>query len=151
LSKKSGSVPTSGKGLVIDSSVAIAWCFADERDVYSQAILDAIATTPAHVPNLWHLEVANTLIVGERRKRSTEADTAAWMTFLAALPLLVDEDTSSRAFPAISHLARAHHLSAYDAAYLELAMRKGLSMATLDEKLRAAARSTGVALYEIQP
>ena len=149
LSKKKGVAKSSKEGLVIDSSVAIAWCFADERDDYSQSVLDAVAFQPAFVPDLWHLEVANTLVVGERRKRSTQAETIAWLNFLAELPLIVDEETKTRAFADITNLARSHNLSAYDAAYLELALRRGLPLATLDEKLRTAAKAVGVALYDI--
>ncbi len=138
------------EGFVVDSSITLAWCFPDEIDDYPQAVLDALATEPAFVPDLWHLEVANTLVVGERRKRSTQADTVAWMNFLSDLPITVDEETKDHVFADTTHLARSNNLSAYDAAYLELAMRRGLPLATLDEGLRAAARTVGVALYGIQ-
>lgn len=134
-------------GLVLDSSVAIAWCFPDERDDYSQSVLDALASVPAFVTDLWHLEVANALLVGERRKRSTQAETVAWLGFLADLPITVDEETRARAFNDITSLAREQGLSAYDAASLELAMRRGLPLATLDEELKAAAEAVGVALH----
>lgn len=147
MSPKKGSAQAFKNGLVIDSSIAIAWCFPDERDDYSQSILDALAAEPAFVPGLWHLAVANTLVVGERRKRSTQAETVAWMSFLAELPITIDEETKAHASAEITHLARAHNLSAYDAAYLELAMRRGLPLATLDEKLKTAARAVGISLY----
>lgn len=136
--------------LVVDSSVTIAWCFPDKRDDYSQVVLGALARGRAIVPNLWRLEVANTLLVGERRGRSTQADTAAWLGFLSALPIDVDDETGARAFGDIMGLARAHGLSAYDAAYLELAMRRRLPLATLDEKLKSAARTAGVVLYGLK-
>lgn len=135
--------------LVVDSSVAIAWCFPEERDDYPQAVLGALSRGRAVVPHLWHLEVANTLLVGERRKRSTQANTAAWLGFLSALPIDVDDETRTRAFGEILSLAREHGLSAYDGAYLELAMRRRLPLATLDEKLKSAARAAGVVLYEV--
>jgi predicted nucleic acid-binding protein len=147
LSKRKGVAKSATKGLVIDSSIAIAWCFPDEQDAYSQSVLDALVNEPAIVPDLWHLEVANTLLVGERRKRSTQANTVQWMTFLASLPITVDEHTHFHAFGDITALGRSHNLSAYDAAYLELAMRRGLPLATRDEKLKAAARAVGVILY----
>jgi hypothetical protein len=75
LSKKKGIAPIPAEGLILDSSISVAWCFTDEQDDYSQSILDALETTIAVVPYLWHLEVANVLLVGERRKRSTQADT----------------------------------------------------------------------------
>ena len=109
---------------MIDSSISIAWCFPDEQDDYSQTVLDALASERAFVPDLWHLEVANTLLVGERRKRSTQANTVTWLGFLSSLPIAVDEETKAHAFGNTLSLARDHNLSAYDAAYLELAMRR---------------------------
>jgi predicted nucleic acid-binding protein len=147
LSKKKAPPGSARKVLVIDSSVAIAWCFPDERDTYSRSVLDALASEQAVVPELWHLEVANTLVVGERRKRSTQADTVAWLGFLSCLPITVDEQTKARAFGDTAGLARAHGLSVYDAAYLELALRRGLPLATLDDALKAAAKVVGVALF----
>ena len=86
LSRKKAVAKPPKAGLVIDSSISIAWCFPDEQDDYSQTVLDALASERAFVPDLWHLEVANTLVVGERRKRSTQADTVTWLglSFLAA-------------------------------------------------------------------
>jgi predicted nucleic acid-binding protein len=149
LSKKKGVAKPPKEGLVIDSSVAIAWCFPDEQDDYSQSVLDALASERAIVPDLWHLEVANTLLVGERRKRSTQANTVTWLGFLASLPIAVDEDTRAHAFGDALSLAREHNLSAYDASYLELAMRRGLPLATLDDKLKAAALAVGVTVYGV--
>ena len=102
------------------------------------------------MPDHWHLEVANTLLVGERRRRCTQADTVAWMSFLTELPIAVDDETRAHAFTDTTHLARSHNLSSYDAAYLELAMRRGLPLATLDDKLKAAAQAVGVALYAVK-
>jgi predicted nucleic acid-binding protein len=149
LSKKKGAPKPAKHGLIIDSSVAIAWCFPDEQDDYSQSVLDALATERAIVPDLWHLEISNTLIVGERRKRSTQANTVKWLGFLASLPIAVDEETKLHAFGITVSLAREHNLSAYDAAYLELAIRRGLPLATLDEKLKTAAQTVGVPLYGV--
>ena len=145
--KKAAKPPKAG--LVIDSSISIAWCFPDEQDEYSQIVLDALASEQAHVPDLWHHEVANTLIVGERRKRSTQANTVTWLGFLSSLPIAVDDETKAHAFGNALSLARDHNLSAYDAAYLELALRRGLPLATLDDKLKAAAQAGGVPLYGV--
>jgi predicted nucleic acid-binding protein len=134
-------------GFVLDGSVALAWCFPDEKAPYPDAVLTSLAATRAMVPSLWHLEIANVLLVSERRNRSTEANTTAWLAFLQALPITVDEETPVRAWREVLTLARAHRLSSYDASYLELALRRGLPLATLDDKLRAAARATGVPLY----
>lgn len=149
MSKKKGVAKPPKEGLVIDSSVAIAWCFPDEQDAYSQSVLEALASERAIVPDLWHLEVANTLLVGERRKRSTQANTVTWLGLLASLPIAVDEETKAHAFADTLSLAREHNLSVYDAAYLELAMRRGLPLATLDDKLKVAAQAVGVVLYGV--
>lgn len=131
---------------VLDSSMAVAWSFEDETNDYADHVQGQLATKRAVVPLLWPLEVANALLVGERRKRSTEADTARWTAMLAGLQIRVDEQTNSSAWTTTLALARRHKLSAYDAAYLELAIRRGLPLATLDEQLKAAATVAGVAL-----
>ncbi|MFI5456604.1 MAG: type II toxin-antitoxin system VapC family toxin [Isosphaerales bacterium] len=136
-------------GLVVDSSVAVAWCFPDEKGPYPQSVLDSLATVGAIVPSLWPLEVANALLMGERRKRSTPDETLKSVQFLDSLPITQDDVTGAQAFGHTLHLARAHNLSAYDAAYLELAMRRGLPLATLDDKLKTAAVAVGVPLYSV--
>jgi predicted nucleic acid-binding protein len=150
LSKKKGIAPAATDRLVIDSSIALSWCFTDEQSDYTQSVLDALASQSAIVPYLWHLEIANVLLVGERRSRCTQADTVHWLAFLSALPITIDDETAARAWQETLHLARAHNLSAYDAAYLELAIRRGLSLATLDNKLKAAAVAVGVQLFAVQ-
>ncbi len=134
-------------GFVPDSSVALAWCFPDEKAPYPQAVLDSLATVTAVVPSLWHLEIANALLTGERRQRCTQSDTLQWTTFLSSLPISVDPETTARAWNDILVLARTHNLTAYDAAYLELALRRGLPLATLDAQLKVAAIAAGVPLY----
>ena len=137
--------------LVLDNSIAIAWCFADEKDAYADGIAARFPRLEAWVPGLWPLEVANALLMGERRGRSTQADTVTWTAFLAALPIVVDDETNANAWGHTLALARSQNLSAYDAAYLELAMRKGVPLATLDNKLKAAAAAVGVPLYQPPP
>lgn len=132
---------------VLDGSVTMAWYFADEMNDYANSVRESLDESRAVVPSLWPLEVANTILVGEKRKRSTAAQAATWVGLLLSLPIAVDEQTASQAFSAILNLGRAQNLSAYDAAYLELAMRRGLALATLDDKLKAAALSVGVAIY----
>ncbi len=132
---------------VLDGSVTMAWYFKDEENDYANAVRDGLGMNRAVVPSLWPLEVANTILVGERRKRSNQAQAAAWTGLLASLPITVDDETATRAFSDILHLGRAQNLSAYDAAYLELAMRRGLPLATLDAKLKAAAGAVGVPIY----
>ena len=134
-------------GVIVDGSVAVAWCFPDEKGEYPESVLDSLASAGAVVPSLWSLEVANALLMGERRKRSTPEETAKSVQFLGSLPISVDDATAPQAFGHTLHLARTHNLSTYDASYLELAMRRGLPLASLDEKLKAAATVVGVALF----
>jgi predicted nucleic acid-binding protein len=134
--------------LVIDTSVTIAWCIKDEADPYADSVARGLAQMRAFVPSIWPLEVSNALLMAERRKRSTESETAQWTRFLSALPLTIDSPPLSHVFAAILSLGRTHGLTAYDAAYLELAMRRGLPMATLDRDLKSAASKLGVELYQ---
>ena len=133
-------------GFVLDCSVTMAWCFDDEATPYSDGVRDSLAGMRAVVPSIWPLEAANATIVGERRKRLDEARSRRFFVLLAALPIRLDEETGNRAFGDIAHLARTYHLSAYDAAYLELAIRRGLPLACLDGKLKTAA-AAGVVLF----
>src|SRR5690348_16835399 len=135
---------------VLDGSVTLAWGFEDEDDEYAGAILDRMPELQAHVPALWHLEVANALVVGERRRRTTPADVAQFLAILGAFPITIDDETITRAWSDTLHLARAHNLSTYDVAYLELAIRRGLPLASLDDRLKAAATAVGVPLFQIQ-
>lgn len=132
---------------VLDGSVTLAWLFHDETDPYADAIIARLPAIEMLVPRLWHLEIANVLLVGERRGRCTQADTAAWLSYLSSLPIVMDGATEARAWNDTFNLARQHGLSAYDAAYLELAMREGVALATLDAKLKAAMQAVGVAHY----
>jgi predicted nucleic acid-binding protein len=135
---------------VLDGSVTLVWGFADENDDYAVAILDSMPNLQAHVPVLWPLEVANALLVGERRGRTTPANTAQFLALLSTFPIAIDDETVARAWGEILHVARTHNLSAYDASYLELTMRLGLPLATLDSKLKAAAIAVGVSLFVVQ-
>lgn len=134
---------------VLDNSITMSWCFPDEQDPYARDVLKALPNGAATVPALWPLEVANILLVGERRGRINQADTATFIGLLEGLPIRVDDETSEHAMKASLNLARAQCLSVYDAAYLELAMRRGLPIATLDAKLKAAAAAAGVPTYAV--
>ncbi len=134
-------------GFVLDCSVTMTWCFDDEATPYTDAVRDSLAEHQAVVPSLWCLEVANATIMGERRKRLDEARSQRFIVLIQALPIVIDHENSSRAFGDIMHLARAHQLSAYDAAYLGLAIRLGLPLACLDGKLKTAAAAVGVVLF----
>jgi len=136
------------KNFVLDGSVTMVWGFEDEADEYAEAILERMPDLQAHVPSLWPLEVANALLVGERRRRITSAETARFIAILGAFPITVDDQTVAHAWADTMHLARAHNLSSYDAAYLELAIRLGMPLAALDGKLKTAAGAMGVPLFE---
>lgn len=131
----------------LDCSLTMAWYFPDESSPYADAVARGLKTREAIAPSIWPLEVANVLVVGERRQRSTEAQAAAFLAKLKQLPIRIDDDTASRAWGETLQLARTHRLSAYDAAYLELAMRRGIPIATLDDRIRKAAEVVGVPLF----
>ena len=134
---------------VLDNSLTLSWYFEDERGPYSVATLRALDTGVAVVPALWPYEVANGLLMGERRGRITPTDTVRILGLLAALPIRIDLTSHERARGEILTLARQERLPCYDAAYLEIAMREGLPIATLDRQLREAAARVGVP--EFQP
>lgn len=132
---------------VLDNSVTMRWFFGDgsPRDLaYASRILDAMKADEALVPGLWGLEVANVLARAESAGLVSEARSETFIGMLQKLDISVDPATPAHALAATLQLARRHKLSAYDAAYLELALRTGLPLATLDEKLLKAARKAGV-------
>lgn len=131
---------------VVDNSVTMAWCFADEVTSYTESVLDRLRDTQALVPVIWPLEVANVLLVAERRQRITEAQTAHFLELLRALPITVDDGGVEKGWGPALTLGREFGLSAYDACYLELAMRQGLPLATQDTRQRATAKLVGVPL-----
>ncbi|MGD0634076.1 MAG: type II toxin-antitoxin system VapC family toxin [Beijerinckiaceae bacterium] len=130
---------------VLDASIAACWAFDDEDHPNAALALERIRTGEAHVPTLWWFEVRNTLIVNERRKRLTEHDTAAFLRELARLSISVDRTPGEADVLA---LARRHRLTVYAAAYLELALRQRLPLATLDQALASAARAEMVTVLE---
>lgn len=132
--------------LVLDCSVAMSWCFEDQATPYSESVLDLLAHQKALVPAHWPLEVTNVLLTAERKKILTEAQSARFTEILLSLPVEIDEKTSLKAFQETLSLARNHGLTSYDAAYLELAMRQGLPLATQDNALKKAAKKCGVRL-----
>ncbi|HLJ96197.1 MAG TPA: type II toxin-antitoxin system VapC family toxin [Gemmataceae bacterium] len=133
---------------VLDGSITLAWFFEDEVDAYAESVEDALASAAAVVPALWPLEVANGLLMGERRKRTTEAKVTQFLALVTTLPISIDDETVTRAWQDSLRLARAHHLTVYDAAYLELALRRGLPLASLDDRLKKAAAAVGVPEYK---
>jgi predicted nucleic acid-binding protein len=134
------------ENFVVDNSVVMTWCFSDETNKYSDAILDSLNTSTAFVPSIWPLEVGNVLLVAERKKRLSEADSARFIALLAELPIVIEKEQPERMMRDILALARKHKISTYDASYIDLAMRKGLPIASLDKDLRKAARRSRVAI-----
>jgi predicted nucleic acid-binding protein len=134
--------------LVIDGSTALGFLLADEQPEPALKALDAVEKgVPTIVPAHWCVEVANGLIMAERRKRASQADITEALSLVAALPVLTDVETAQRAVSDTAAVARQYGLTIYDAAYLELAMRRGASLATTDGDLAKAARAAGVALF----
>ena len=130
--------------LVLDCSVAMSWCFEEEASDYADRVLDALEEGEAFVPSVWPLEVANVLVVAERRGRLKVGESARFLELLQSLPIFVEEVSLPRATGAVLSLARELDLSVYDASYLELAMRSGVALATHDQALAKAADAAGV-------
>jgi len=131
--------------LVLDASVTVAWCFEDERTEAVEEVLEAVTEGKgALVPPLWAYEVANVIVGLQRQGRITAAAGAGFLEDLQALAIETDREGDRRVFESVVGLARQYGLTVYDAAYLELAMRRGLPLATLDEGLAHAAREAGV-------
>ena len=127
-------------GFVLDCSVAAAWLFEDEATREMDALLDQLADGTAWVPLHWRLEVGNVLVQAQRRGRITPAQVATGVDFVDSLPIEVDDETDNRSFREVLALAHSASLTTYDAAYLELALRRGLALATQDKALVRAAR-----------
>ena len=133
---------------VVDNSVVMTWCFKDEDSQYTDLILNRLDGATAFVPSIWPLEVTNVLLVAERKKRISEADSTRFIALLTELPIIVEQESPERMIKEIFALARKHNLSSYDASYLDLAMRKGLPIATLDKNLLAAAKRSKVSILK---
>jgi len=135
---------------VLDNSVAMRWLLESDKrsdQKYSENVLTSFSSADAIVPNLWHLEAANVLISAERRLEVSVAEVERFIAQLENLPIHVDPLTSDQSFGRTLTLARAYKLSSYDSAYLEIAMREGLSLATLDKNLIKAAKQVDVDIY----
>jgi predicted nucleic acid-binding protein len=132
--------------LVIDSSLAAAWCFPDERTDYTNAVLRIISTPlEAVAPRLWAYEVRNSVLMGLRRRRITRADAQDFLESIKGLPIRLADPVS---YDSVFSLADRHGLTVYDAAYLDLALREGLPLASLDHALCKAAVNSGVAMFQ---
>ena len=130
--------------VVLDSSAALSWHFEDEQTKSMLGLLQRVVESGAVVPSLWRYEVANGLQVAVRRKRIDAAYRDRALANLAALDIACDAESETHAWSATVRLAERHGLTVYDAAYLELAQRRWLALATLDLTLARAAEAEGI-------
>jgi predicted nucleic acid-binding protein len=134
-------------GVVVDASVALAWCFPDEASEYADGVLVALKGQTLVVPAIWGLEITNALLTGERRKRLKQPEILRFVALLEGLSILQDGQGVSESVNNVLPLARHYGLSAYDAAYLELAIRHSTPLATLEGNLQKAARRAGIRIF----
>ena len=131
---------------ILDASVTLAWCFADEATPTTNHLLERLCSEKAFAPNIWSLEVTNVLLMAEKKKRIQYADIVQFVTLLQTLPIEIDDAAHEKCFHEILGLAYTQKLTTYDITYLELAMRKGLPLASRDHELCAAAKKLGVTI-----
>jgi predicted nucleic acid-binding protein len=137
---------------VIDASATLPWCFADEATAATNAVLTRLRTgDEAIVPAHWPVEVANALLVAVRRQRISRDDAHQFLLDLEFLPIRVETTAKNLVRAGVFPVAEQYGLTVYDAAYLELAMREGIPLMTLDKDLRKAASASGVPLGVPQP
>jgi predicted nucleic acid-binding protein len=129
---------------VLDCSITMAWCFDDESSEYADAVLDYLEKKTAFVPTIWPLEVANVLLLAKKHGRINEIQSASFIDALAALPIIVDSSSTSRALHSVFTIAGQLNLTIYDATYLELAIREKIPLFTLDKELLKAAKKMDV-------
>ena len=131
---------------VVDCSIAMAWLFNDEATAKTAALLNRLATETALVPAWWFIEITNVLAMAERKGRIKPTESDAFIADLSKLGIERDDEAPDRAFTHLLALCRRHRLTSYDAIYLDLAVRRNLPLATLDDALRKAAHKVGVRL-----
>jgi predicted nucleic acid-binding protein len=134
-------------GAVIDSSIALTWCFEDEASPETDELFERVRDDGAIVPELWPLEVSNVLLQAHKRGRISAGDMALRLELIAGLPVAIDPETAARAWREILVTARETGLTVYDAAYLELAIRRGLPLLTKDADLANAAKRLAIAVH----
>ena len=133
---------------VVDASVTMSWCFEDEATPYTESVLERLRESRAEAPAIWPLEVANILLLGERRGRIPRPKTESFVRVLQELRIAVEDGLPATVLGPVLQIGREYGLTSYDASYLELAMRRGLPLATLDRRMIGAAEQSGVALVE---
>ena len=131
---------------VLDGSVAVAWLLPDEMRAELDALQDSLVDAAAIVPSLWPIEVGNALLVAARRGRIDPSELEHLVRAIQALHIEIDTATAEFALTRTLELARLHRLTTYDATYLELAIRTGLPLATLDKDLRRACAAEHIPL-----
>jgi predicted nucleic acid-binding protein len=131
---------------VLDASVTMTWCFESERTAYTEGLLDRAGSSPSVVPQVWAWEVANVLVLALRRKRIDRTQRNRFLSMLETLLIHADDLKGLKVFAPVLAVAEEYGLTAYDASYLELSLRMGLPLATMDTQLQAAARKAGVVL-----
>ena len=134
---------------MVDASVALAWCFPDEASQYADEVVVALEGRRVIVPTVWALEITNALLVAERRKRVKQPDVRRFVELLGGLTIMEQSQTVADTVSNVLPLAREYDLSAYDAAYLDVAVRQGAPLATLDSTLEKAGRSAGVKIFKV--
>jgi len=136
--------------MVLDASMAVAWLLKrrdpSEVSLAAQA-LDEVRLSGATVPALWSFEVANAMLLAERQRLIQAADSATFLSILSLLQVVQDSVPPGKSIHSVMHLGRLHNLTAYDAGYLELALRQASALATFDRKLAEAARKSGVPVF----
>ena len=133
--------------VVIDASIASAWCFPDEQTDYTTAVFQAVSSSAVDsvAPRLWAYEIRNSVLMGIRRGRISKPDSEQFLISLNDLNVRLSEPAS---YDDVFSLAQKHGLTVYDAAYLDIAMQEGLPLASLDRQLIRAAETVGVSLFQ---
>jgi predicted nucleic acid-binding protein len=135
---------------VLDASIVLTWCFPDENAAMAQHVAGMFKRGDTAVaPSFWPHEVLNALLVGEKRKRISRELVRSFLDDLATLPVVLEQFPAAIVFDRIQHLSREHGLTAYDAAYLDLALDSGLPLATLDEDLVRACKKARARLVQV--
>jgi predicted nucleic acid-binding protein len=135
-------------GIVVDASVALAWCFPDEASNYADSVLLALEEQAIVIPAIWAVEITNAMLVGERRKRIRQPEVQRFVELLKGLNIVEDAQPAANAVSNLFPLARDYRLSACDAAYLDVAIRREIPLATLDSNLRKAALVAGIEAFK---
>lgn len=133
---------------MVDASVALSWCFPDERSDYADSVLVSLKGDTLIVPSIWPVEIANAVWVGERRKRIKPVDVRNFEDLLWDLTIVEISQSVAESMANLLPLAREHNLSAYDSTYLDIALRRGAPLATIDRMLERAARDAGIKLFK---